>query len=117
MEWLQANKVPAQFHEQIADSFTPGTIRAQVAGPDMHAVRQWGGTSPEVSYYLNPAGASTREILALPPSNTMEHTTHFRIQDKTPYLDGQIAPNFGHQGGGRQHYVPNLDRLEVMSRE
>ena len=49
-EWLANRDVNERFRDEIIDSFTPGTIRARVAGDETFGIRQWGGSSREVSY-------------------------------------------------------------------
>lgn len=113
---LQALGVPEQYTKDVADSFADHTAHVKIAGDDTYAYRFHGGQSPEKSFYLSPTfdQGAARARSALPPENTMEHITQFKLKPGTPYVEGRIAPNFGHPGGGIQYYVPDLKNLEPV---
>jgi uncharacterized protein YukE len=110
---LGALGVPQQYRGQVVKSFEDHTAHVRVAGDDSYVYRFHGGASPDKSFYASPTfdQGAARARSALPPGNTMEHISQFRLKPGTPYVEGRIAPNFGQPGGGVQYYVPNPDDL------
>lgn len=113
-QYLQSIGVPRQFRKEALESFTPGTITMNTADSGTYGLRHWGGQSPEVGRYLTPTLPANRSELALPPGNTMQNLSQFQIPEGTPYISGEVGPNFGYPGGGHQHYVPDPSVLVRM---
>ncbi|MCI7305894.1 MAG: TNT domain-containing protein [Trueperella sp.] len=90
---------------QALQSFEPETVRPNVSDGDVFALRRYGGESKKLGYYVTDTLPATRQSLALPPGNTMEHLSQFRLVEGTEYLSGRVGPNFGQPGGGRQYYL------------
>lgn len=114
-EWLQSQGVPRQFRAETLQSFTPGTIKLETAGPDVYGMRDHGGYAQAAGRYLSPTLPANRTELALPPVNTMEHLAQWQIPEGQRYLRGQVGPNFVYPGGGQQMYVSDpsiLRRVE-----
>lgn len=77
---------------------------------DTTVYRVWGGKSPELSHWVSPFnyGDETRNLLSLPPSNTMENLSEFMLKKGTTVVSGEAAPLFEMSGGGIQWWVPKL---------
>jgi hypothetical protein len=113
-QYLQDHGVPREYRRQALQSFVPGTIEVRTAGPEDFGLRHWGGESRARGYYLSPTLPATRSELALPGGNTMEHLAQFQIPEGSTYFTGRVGPNFGHPGGGVQHYIPDPGKLVQM---
>lgn len=57
------------------------------------------------------APAVIDQVLALPPQNAMTGIAQFQIRPGSAYIAGRVSPAFGHEGGGIQWFVPNLNDL------
>lgn len=108
---LQDHGIPHEYRKQALESFVPGTVEVRTAGPQDFGLRHYGGESRARGYYVTPTLPATRSELALPNVNTMDHLAQFQIPEGTKYVTGRVGPNFGHPGGGTQHYIPDPSQL------
>lgn len=102
--------IPREYRVQALQSFEPETVRLNTAGTDVYGLRYHGGGSNEFGRYVTDTLPATRQSLALPAENTMEHLSQFRLSEGAEYISGRVAPNFGQPGGGMQYYL--LDNPE-----
>lgn len=102
--------IPREYRVQVLQSFEPETVRLNTAGTDVYGLRYHGGGSNEFGRYVTDTLPATRQSLALPAENTMEHLSQFRLSEGAEYISGRVAPNFGQPGGGTQYYL--LDNPE-----
>ncbi|WP_322801519.1 RHS repeat-associated core domain-containing protein, partial [Thermoflexus sp.] len=119
--WLEL--VPPKYRETVARAFqgTPQVITLQ---EDLIVYRHWGGGAQEVGSpwfspkpYTRPGNA--RRYLALPPGNTAEQISVFKIPAGTTILRGKVAPQieyFGPYavGGGEQIYLPDPSKAILI---
>lgn len=56
-----------------------------------------------------------QEALALPGSNQANQITIYEVAPGTMMIEGTVAKNFGHNGGGNQAYVPDTSNLIVKN--
>lgn len=113
-QWLQEQGVPRQYRVEALQSFSPGTVSLQTADSSVYGLRHYGGEAQAAGRYLTPTLPATRSELALPQVNTMERLAQWQIPEGQKYLSGQVGPNFGYPGGGRQMYVPDPSVLQRM---
>lgn len=59
-------------------------------------------------------GSGMKERLALPDENTARFLSRVEIAGGTLHLAGQVAPNFGRPGGGRQIYIDSSAPTRVV---
>ncbi len=87
-----------------------GTPKVKTLKADTTVYRTWGGNSAELGHWVSPKnyGASARNLLSLPASNTMTNTSSFLLKKGTTVLVGKAASLFGQSGGGIQWWVPIL---------
>lgn len=87
-----------------------GTPKVKTLTKDTTVYRTWGGKTSELGHWISPKnyGSRARKLLALPPSNTMAHTSTFVIPRGTTVLAGKAAPYFGQAGGGIQWWISVL---------
>ena len=87
-----------------------GTPKVQTLKTDTTVYRTWGGTTQELGHWVSPNnyGSSARNLLSLPASNTMAHTSSFLLPKGTTVLAGKAAPLFGQSGGGVQWWISVL---------
>ncbi|MGG5342499.1 hypothetical protein [Enterococcus sp. AZ192] len=116
--YLKENNVPREFRKQVLDSFKPGTITLETAGPDTYGLRFYGGGAQPKGRYLFETftDAINRENLALPANwNSMEGIAQFQVKEGTQFIAGTVGPQFEEGarfiGGAKQWYIPNLDNL------
>ncbi|MFA0848587.1 DUF6531 domain-containing protein [Curtobacterium sp. WHRI 8282] len=113
-QWLQEQGVPRQYRVEALQSFSPGTVSLQTADSSVYGLRHYGGEAQAAGRYLTPTLPATRSELALPQVNSMERLAQWQIPEGQKYLSGQVGPNFGYPGGGRQMYVPDPSVLQRM---
>ena len=113
---LKQMGVPDQYARRAAESFEDNTARVVVAGSDDYAIRFHGRGSDPVGHFAQPTfeQGAVRARSALPPGNSIENVSQFRIPEGTVYLEGRIAPKFGQPGGGMQYYFPDKKVLEPL---
>jgi RHS repeat-associated protein len=119
--WLDL--VPPKYRETVARAFqgTPQVITLQ---EDLIVYRHWGGGAQEEGSpwfspksYIRPGNA--RRYLALPPGNTAERISVFKIPAGTIIIRGKVAPQveyFGPYavGGGEQIYLPDPSKAILI---
>jgi RHS repeat-associated protein len=119
--WLDL--VPSKYREVVARAFqgTPQVITLQ---EDLIVYRHWGGGAQEEGSpwfspkpYIRPGNA--RRYLALPPGNTAERISVFKIPAGTIIIRGKVAPQveyFGPYavGGGEQIYLPDPSKAILI---
>jgi hypothetical protein len=106
---------------QTIQSFVPGTIEKRVMSAD-EIVYRWHNDNLKVQQfgrYVTPDNvqdaAAARSRLALPDRNEMLRLDSFVLRKGTHVFEGQVAPAFGHQGGGRQILIPgNLNESMIF---
>ena len=111
--WLEL--VPPKYREVVARAFE-GTPQVVTLQEDLIVYRHWGGEAREKGSpwfspkpYIRPGNA--RRYLALPPWNTAEKISVFRIPAGTTVIIGRVASqveSYGSYaiGGGIQVYLP-----------
>jgi hypothetical protein len=107
--------VPPKYREVVARAFE-GTPQVVTLQEDLIVYRHWGGEAREKGSpwfspkpYIRPGNA--RRYLALPPWNTAEKISVFRIPAGTTVIIGRVASqveSYGSYaiGGGIQVYLP-----------
>jgi RHS repeat-associated protein len=111
---LKEAGVPRQYRKEILESFDRATISVNQAGTSTFGIRFYSSSgvgSQARGRYLTPTLPATRDALALPGANAMSGIAQFQLRPGSVYIAGRVAPAFGHQGGGIQWFVPNLDDL------
>lgn len=112
---LRSAGVSRDVRIRVINSFEQGSIKACTATGDESFLRYYGGESPLYGRYLTPTFPSTgnvRDMLSLPPGNTLTGIAQFRLQPGAQYFRGTAAPNFQYYGGGgTQVYVPDVGSL------
>lgn len=103
-----SSNVPKQFQTQVKNAFG-SDAKVTTLIQDTTVYRYYGGDSAPSSYWVTPTKVSNPiSELALPPGNTAEYVDSIVLQKGTTVLEGTVAPNFGHLGGGYQYYVPSM---------
>ena len=109
-EFIKTN-VHTVFQKNVKSAFKDD-VKVTILKQDTIVYRYHGGTSNSTSYWYTPYQYSNPiEDLALPPGNTYQHLDTFIIPKGTQILEGTVAPNFGHNGGGYQFFVPDPSKL------
>jgi hypothetical protein len=118
--WLEV--VPPKFREAVERAFE-GTPQVVTLQEDLIAYRHWGGGAQEEgSPWLSPepytCPEEARNRLALPPENTAEHISIFKIPAGTTIIRGKAAAqdeDFPYiVGGGEQIYLPDPSKAILI---
>jgi len=107
--------IPRSIGVQILESFVVETVRLETAGNADYGVRFFSEPMARArGRYLTPTlgfQGSAREALALARGNAARSLRQFRLRPGAKYISGKASPLFGHEGGGEQWFVPELNDL------
>lgn len=107
-QFLKDARIPRLARTRTIKSFEPTSIRRRVISND-ETVYRWHSGDKEVKQmgrFVTPDRIEDSRVgrgaLALPNDNQMKHLDTFTLKKGSVVFEGKIAPNFGHDGGGKQ---------------